>query len=280
MPVLLAFTSALVYGVGDWFGGRASRHQQSIVVAATGQIVSLALVAITVVAMGTAMPGASTWWWSGIGGIIGALGIAGLYHGFAHGDITVVAPVSAVVGASVPVIVGLVLGERPSLLAFVGIVCAVGAVALVSGAIGPHQHNTPPRIVALAVGVGFCFGMLFVCFERASPESGMWPLLIGRLTSVPFLLVVAIASGVRPTRHGSSLQIAVAAGVFDMGANALYLIAVRSGLLSIVAVVASLYPASTVLLAFLVDRERVSKWQGIGLAVAALALALVSLSRQ
>jgi len=185
MPVLLAFTSALVYGVGDYFGGRASRHQQSIVVAATGQIVSLVLVAVTVLVMATAAPAASTWWWSGAGGIIGALGIAGLYHGFAHGDITVVAPVSAVVGASVPVIVGLALGERPSALALIGIVCAVGAVALVSGAIGPHEHNTPPRIIALAVGVGACFGMLFVCFERASSTSGMWPLLIGRLASVP-----------------------------------------------------------------------------------------------
>ena len=253
MPVLLAFTSALVYGVGDWFGGRASRQQPSIVVAVTGQIVSLVLVAITVLVMGTASPDAATWGWSAAGGVVGALGIAGLYHGFAHGDITVVAPVSAVVGASVPVIVGIALGERPSLLALVGIVCAVGAVALVSGAIGPHQHNTPPRIVALAVGVGVCFGMLFVCFERASSDSGMWPLLIARLASVPFLLGLAIVTGLRPARHRPSLELAVVAGVFDMGANALYLIAVRGGMLSIVAVVASLYPASTVLLAFVVD---------------------------
>jgi drug/metabolite transporter (DMT)-like permease len=280
MPVLLALSSALIYGVGDWFGGRASRHQQSIVVAATGQIVSLLLVAVTVLVMGTAVPGAGTWWWSAAGGMVGALGIAGLYHGFAHGDISVVAPVSAVVGASVPVIVGLALGERPSLLALGGIVLAVGAVALVSGAIGPHQHNTPPRIVALAVAVGACFGTLFVCLERASSDSGMWPLLIARLASVPFLLALALVSGIRPARHRPSLQLAVVAGVFDMGANALYLVAVRSGMLSVVAVVASLYPASTVLLAFAVDKERVSRWQAVGLGAAALALALVSLSRQ
>jgi drug/metabolite transporter (DMT)-like permease len=280
MPVLLALSSALIYGVGDWFGGRASRHQQSIVVAATGQIVSLVLVAVTVFVMGTTVPGAGTWWWSAAGGMAGALGLAGLYHGFAHGDISVVAPVSAVVGASVPVIVGLALGERPSLLALGGIVLAVGAVALVSGAIGPHEHNTPPRIVALAVAVGACFGTLFVCLERASSDSGMWPLLIARLASVPFLLALALVSGIRPARHRPSLQLAVVAGVFDMGANALYLVAVRSGMLSVVAVVASLYPASTVLLAFAVDKERVSRWQAVGLGAAALALALVSLSRQ
>jgi drug/metabolite transporter (DMT)-like permease len=108
----------------------------------------------------------------------------------------------------------------------------------------------------------------------------MWPLLIARLASVPFLLALALVSGIRPARHRPSLQLAVVAGVFDMGANALYLVAVRSGMLSVVAVVASLYPASTVLLAFAVDKERVSRWQAVGLGAAALALALVSLSRQ
>ena len=149
MPVLLAFCSAVVYGVGDWFGGRASRRQPSMVVAAVGQAVSLVLVVVAVVVMGTARPDSATWVWGAFGGIVGALGIAGLYHGFAHGDISVVAPVSAVVGVVLPVVVGLALGERPSPLAFVGIGLAVVAVALVSGALGTHQHNTPPRNRAL-----------------------------------------------------------------------------------------------------------------------------------
>ena len=280
MPVLLALTSAIVYGVGDWFGGRASRDQPSVVVAATGQVVSFVLVVVGTVIMGTAVPGASTWAWSAVGGMAGALGIAGLYHGFAHGDITVVAPVSAVVGAAVPVGVGLATGERPSALALVGVVLAIGAVALVSGALGTHQHNTPPRIVALSVVVGGCFGFLFVCFERTASDSGMWPLVIARLASVPMLIVLALATGARPTAHTPSRRIAVVAGVFDMGANALYLWAVRGGMLSIVGVVASLYPASTVLLAFVVDKERVSRWQSIGLMVAVCALVMVSLSRQ
>lgn len=280
MPVLLALGSALVYGVGDYFGGRASRHQASVVVAVLGQMVSLLFVVAAVVAMGTPVPSAATWGWSAFGGVVGALGIAGLYHGFAHGEISVVAPTSAVVGAAVPVVVGLALGERPSVLALVGIVIAVTAVALVSGAVGTHQHNTPPRIVALAVGVGACFGLLFVALDRTDSESGMWPLVIARLASVPMLLGLAGLTRARPVRHRPSLQLAVVAGTFDMSANVLYLLAVRGGMLAIVAVVASLYPASTVALAFTIDKERLTRWQAVGLAAAALALVLVSLSRQ
>lgn len=279
MPIVLALCSALVYGVGDYCGGRAARTQASLAVAAIGQMVSLVLVGTAVTVMGTSVPSAATWGWSAGGGIIGALGIVGLYHGFAHGDVSVVAPTSAVVGAVVPVTVGLAMGERPSVFALVGIVIAVTAVALVSGAIGTHQHNTPPRIVVLAVAVGGCFGMLFVCLERTAHGSGMWPLVIARFASVPMLLAISGAARVRVQRQRSSLQFAVTAGVFDMGANVLYLLASRGGLLSIVAVVSSLYPASTVALAFGLDKERVTKWQGIGLAAAALALVLVSLSR-
>ncbi len=280
MPVVLALCSAVVYGVGDWFGGRASRRQPSIVVAATGQMVSFVLVAAAVLLMGTPVPDAATWGWSAFGGVVGALGIAGLYHGFAHGEVTVVAPVSAVVGASVPVLVGLSTGERPGAMAILGIVVAVIAEALVSGALGTHHHTTPRRIVVLAVLVGACFGLLFVALDRADGDSGMWPLLIARIASVPMLVGLAAVRGLRPVRHRPSLTIAVVAGVFDMGANVLYLEAVRGGMLSVVAVVASLYPASTVALAFAVDKERVGRWQAVGMALAVPALVLVTLSRQ
>lgn len=280
MPVLLALGSALVYGVGDYIGGRASRHQASVVVAALGQMVSLVLVLAAVVVMGTPVPSAATWAWSAFAGVIGALGIAGLYHCFAHGEISVVAPTSAVVGAIVPVVAGLLMGERPGLLALVGIAIAVTAVALVSGAIGSHQHNTSQRIVILSVGVGACFGLLFVALDQADSDSGMWPLVIARFASVPLLLGLVGLSGSRIVRDRGSLQLSVVAGVFDMGANALYLAAVRGGMLAIVSVVASLYPASTVALALVLDKERLTKWQTIGLVAAALALVLVSLSRQ
>ena len=280
MSIVFALLSAAVYGVGDWLGGRASRVQKSLVVATLGQTVSLVMVGAIVLVAGTSAPGVSTWCWAAGGGIVGSLGIVGLYHGLAHGDVSVVAPVSAVVGAAVPVVVGLASGERPGVLAIVGIVVAVAAVALVSGALGTHQHNTPRRIVVLSVLVGACFGSLFVALDRTDAHSGMWPLVIARLASVPFLLIVSGATRATPVRHRGSLQIAVVAGLFDMGANLLYLVAVRGGLLAVVAVVASLYPAGTVVLALVVDKERVGKWQFTGMGAAAAALVLVSLSRQ
>lgn len=279
MPVVLAICSAVVYGVGDWLGGRASKQQASLMVAVVGQAVSLGLVGAVVIVAGTPAPAAATWWWAAAAGVVGSWGIVGLYHGLSHGDISVVAPVSAVVGAVLPAVVGFVQGERPGLMAVVGIVLAVAAVALISGALGTHQHNTPRHIVVLAIGVGACFGTLFVFLDRTDGDSGMWPLVIARFASVPFLVAVAGITRTGVVRHRLSLLIAVTAGVFDMGANVLYLVAVRGGMMSIVAVVASLYPASTVALAFVVDKERIGRWQTIGLVVAAAALVLVSLSR-
>ena len=122
--LLLALGSAVVYGVGDWFGGRAARHQASLVVVVVGQAVSLVLVAAATGLGDAGSPDTSTWLWSAAGGVIGALGIVSLYHGFATGAVTVVAPVSAVVSAVVPVAGGLLIGERPSGLALAGMFMA------------------------------------------------------------------------------------------------------------------------------------------------------------
>ena len=165
------------------------------------------------------------------------------------------------------------------MLALIGIVVAITAVALVSGALGQHQHNTPPRIVALSVAVGVCFGLLYVAFDRTDPDSGMWPLLIARFASIPMLLIIGAFGRVRPIRHRASLQLSVVSGVFDMGANVLFLLAVRGGMLAIVSAVAALYPATTVAMAFGIDKERVTRWQATGLGAAAAALVLVSVSR-
>ncbi len=279
MPILLALTSAIVYGVADYCGGRASRFHPSAVVTALGQAVSLVMVTVVVLAAGTAVPGVGTFGWGLAAGIAGATGLASLYHGFSHGSMTVVAPISAVVGVSLPVIAGLVDGERPDGIAYVGIVLALPAVALVSGAIGKHDRPTSGPIIGFAVLAGVGFGTMFVALARTDPDSGMWPLVAARLGSVPFLLGLCVVTGVRPGRQTRLLLLAVVAGVLDMAANLTYLEATRRGLLSIVAVVSSLYPASTVMLAFLIDRERVDRWQTSGMVLAASAVVLVTLGR-
>lgn len=279
MPILLALCSALVYGVADWCGGRASRFHPSAVVTLVGQAVSLVLIVVITVVMGTAVPGGETFAWAFAGGLAGAVGLASLYYAFANGAMTVVAPISAVVGAVLPVVVGLVEGERPEPVAYVGIVLAIVAVALVSGAIGERDRPTPPRIMGFAVLAGSGFGLLFVALDRTDPDSGLWPLVAARLASVPFLFLLCVVLGARVGRAKGVLLVAVLAGVLDTAANVLYLEAVRRGLLSLVAVVSSLYPASTVALAFGIDRERVNRWQAGGMVLAAVALVCVTLGR-
>ncbi len=287
MPILLAFASAVVYGVADWCGGRATRSRPAVLVALIGQSVSLLLVVAAVLAIGTPLPGAGDLAWGALAGAAGAAGIGIFYFALANGEMTVVAPITAVVSASLPVVVGWAIGERPRAIAYVGIAIAVAAVALISGAVGEHHHTTSRRVLVLAGAAGLGFGSMFVFIDRTAEDSGLWPLVGARVASVPLLLVVVLVARARVPGTGfgrwrgsaGRAGLPVIAGVLDMAANVLFLEANRGGLLSIVAVVGSLYPASTVVLAATFDGERVRRSQGVGMACAAGALVLVALGR-
>lgn len=287
MSILLAFASAVVYGVADWCGGRAARARPAVLVALLGQAVSLVLVVAAVLVIGTPFPPAADLWWGALGGALGAAGLGLFYFALANGEMTVVAPITAVVSAIMPVVVGLTVGERPRAVAYVGIAVAVAAVALVSGAVGEHHHTIPRRILVLAALAGLGFGSLFAALDRTAEDAGLWPLVGARVASVPLLLAVVVVARVSIPDAGfgrwrgsaASPWLPIAAGVLDMAANVLFLEANHGGLLSIVAVVGSLYPASTVLLAATFDGERIRRSQGIGMLCAAGALALVTLGR-
>ena len=279
MAVLLALASALVYGVADYTGGRASRVHPAFVVTFVGQTVVAPLLLIGALASGTPFPDGSTVWWSVAGGAIGSIALAGLYYAFSHGAITVVAPVSAAVGAVVPLLVGLATGDRPGWLALAGMVVAVVAVMLVSGAVGERHAPTPPQVVAVAAAAGAGFGFMYVALARTADDAGIWPVAIARWPTLLVLGAACLLSGARPGPRRSVLVLAVLAAVLDNSANLLYLFSTREGLLSVVAVISSLYPASTVTLAFVLDRERVNRWQAIGMAMVAAALVLVTLGR-
>ena len=277
MAILLAALCAVTYGVADYCGGRASRSVASTIVTLIGQATSLVLVVIGVIVIGTPIASAHDLWWGAAGGAAGGLALIAFYRALSHGAMTVVAPTTAVVSAVLPVLVGLWLGERPSSTALVGIVVACLAVALVSGAIGTRHQHTGLATVMLAVAAGIGFGFIFIAFSRTADGSGLWPLVAARAASLPVVAVVVAAA--RPGRGAirSVVWLVVASGVLDMAANLFYLEASHRGLLSIVAVISSMYPVSTVCLAFGLDHERVSKSQAVGLACAATALALVSL---
>lgn len=277
MAILLAAMCAVTYGLADYSGGRASRSVASTLVTLIGQAVSLVLVVVGVLLIGTPLASAHDLWWGAAAGAAGAFALIAFYRGLSSGAMTVVAPITAVISAALPVVVGLSLGERPSVTALVGIVIACLAVALVSGAIGTRHQHTSVGVIALAVAAGVGFGFIFVAFARTADDSGLWPLVAARAASVPVVAVIVAAT--QPGRSGmrAVIWLIVASGVLDMAANLFYIEASHRGLLSIVSVIASMYPVTTVCLAFGLDHERVSKTQAVGLAFAATALALVSL---
>ena len=281
MGVLLGLVVALTYGTGDFFGGLAARRVPVLWVV----FLSHALAAVVVVAIvgldHNADPTRQDIVIGIVAGIVGMVSVALFYQGLALGRMGMVAPITAVVSAIVPVGWGLTFGERPSALALIGVALAVGSVALISSEAGdsPHEPMTRSRApLFLALGAGLGFGTFFVLYSNAGERSGMWPLLASRWTSAS-LLALTFAFIPRARRDPPSrkaLPLIAGAGLFDAAANGFFLAAARTGLLSIVGAVSSLYPASTVLLARAVLHERFHRAQVIGLTIAAIGVVLIA----
>ena len=277
MEIVLAAAAACVYGLGDFCGGRASREADSFTVTFIGQIFSVLILGVALIVLADPVAPSRDWLWGAAGGIGGFVGLSMFYFALAKGSMTVVAPTTAVVSAVVPAAAGIGFGERPSMVAYVGVLVAIIGIALVTGAVGVAHAPTPRRIMMIAVLGGCGFGWMFVCLDRTSEDSGMWPLLAARIASIS---IAAIVIGARRTGRVRRVPaLALWAGLFDMGANVLFLLANREGLLTLVSVITALYPVSTIVLAMRLDHERATRSQAVGMVCAGLALALVAVGR-
>ena len=275
IAVVLAAVSALVWGSADYCGGRASQRADALGVTVASQLFGLPVLALSLLLLpGTPQP--LDFAWGAAAGAGGFIGVVLLYESLSTGAMAVAAPITAVTGALVPMGVGLALGEQPTTIALIGVGCAIGAIGLVSLSPGPGGRATP-RVVLLALGSGLFFGIFFALIAQSSPGSGMWPLLAGRVVSINLGLVLLVGRGVGLRTPGRTQPWVALAGSGDIAANALYLLAAREGLLSIVAPIAALYPVSTVLLALRLDKERVRPIQVAGLGLAAAALVLTTI---
>ncbi len=279
--LVLALASATVFGAADFLGGLASRRTATLTVVLVSQLCGLALLVVSL----PWLPGYATtadMAWGAASGLVAGVGLAVFYRSLATGTMSVVAPITAVCAAALPVMAGLALGERPPPVALAGIALAFAAVVLISReddqAAEPLGRPTVPmaRMIVEAVGAGLAFGLFFILLDRTSPDSGLWPLLAARFASIGLFAAVAAATRRSPRPAPSAMPVVAAAGVCDMAANVLYLLAVRGGLLSIVAALTSLYPASTVLLARWWLGERLGRAQAAGLGCAALAVTLIT----
>lgn len=293
MAIVLGLLVALFYGSGDFLGGLAAKRTPAVTVVLGSFALSAALVA-TVTAIwsivGTPPTPAAMDLWLGVAvGLTGPIGVGFLYRGLAMGRMSVVAPITAVVAAIVPLAWALIDGERPSTVALAGVAIALVSIGLVAAAPEHEDHPDDAPVVPLAkvippaVASGLAFGALYVELGETSADAGLWPLFVGRPVAV---VVTAIAGSVLARRAGQGIGAIIparpawvfvaGAGVLDITANGIYLAATNAGLLSIVAVLSSLYPAATVLLARIVLGERLHRIQVVGLALAAAGIAAMA----
>ena len=276
MAIVLGLAAALTYGAADFLGALATKTTKVFTVVFMSQVLGSGLLLVTLPFFLDTPMSVAALGWGAAAGVAGAVGVALFYQGLAVGRMGAVAPITGVEAAAVPVIFGLASGERPSVLALAGVVVALGAVGLISSSPKDGDDSggdTDGRFqpgVGLALGAGIAFGAFFILLDGAGDDSGLWPLVGARLSSLATIAIALLASNgyERPSR-GAWPSIA-GAGVLDVAANLFFLLAARQGLLSIVAVLTSMYPATTVVLARLFLDERFHRTQLIGLGLAAL----------
>jgi uncharacterized membrane protein len=284
--VALGLGAALAYGLGDFIAGRLSRRVHYAVVAMVGNVVAFGVSLLGVVVSTPVSPTTEAALWGLASGLGGGFGALMLYRGLGRGRMGVVAPLSALGAAVLPVVVGVVLGDRPSVPAWVGVLLALPAIWLVSTSTRPESEGDSGRprastaevVDGLLAGVGFA--LLFVGLGLAGDGSGLWPVVASQVGSVALLAAVLVGSLRRVSFRGTgSRDLAGAASVGILGGTAsiLYFLSTHEGLLSIVAVLTSLYPAVTVLLAAVVLHEAISRRQGVGLVLAVVAVVLIVL---
>lgn len=278
MSIVLALLGALIYGGADFSGGLASRRAPALAVVFGGQLAGTAVLGVLILAVPGRFDAASVLW-GAAAGLSGGVALLLFYRSLATGAMTVVAPLTAVMSAIVPVVGGIAFGERPSVLALAGVALAVVAVVLVSAEHGrlPTPAMLRGRAIAGPLLAGAGFGLLFVLLSRAAPDTGFWPLLGARAASLTLFAVVALVARRSLVPRAAPPALVVASGVGDMTANLLFVVASRLGLLSIVGVLLALYPAATVLLAMLLLRERLHPVQVAGLAMAGSGVVLIAL---
>ncbi len=273
MSVPVALPAALAYGVADFAGGLATRRAPVVTVTAGAQFVGLlALVPAMWLVGGT--PSGAAFGVGALAGIAGAGGLLLYLKGLAVGPMGVVAPLSAVVGAGLPLLVGLAGGERLGPVSVAGLVVALAAIVLANSG---TRDAVAARGVLLGLASGVGFGLFFVGLDATPADSGLWPLLAGRITSVTLLVTLVVAvrlGGGKGATRGGVVGLVVVSGVFDSVANVGFLLATRLGDLGVSAVLVSLYPVVVVLLARIVLHERLTAAQltSAGLALTASVL--------
>ncbi|MBN2247888.1 MAG: DMT family transporter [Coriobacteriia bacterium] len=277
VTIALALSTSLLFGIGDFLGGVATRRDSAFAVTGTSHLISIVLMVIVVSLLPAASPTAADLWFGALSGLLGVLGVLSLYAALAVGRMSIVAPVSAALSAALPAIFDFATGTSLSPITVVGIALALVAIVIVS--IAPddqlHEpvHQYRPRLaLGLAILSGIGFSGAFISLSFTAVESGLTPILAARVVSIAVAVVLALRFGSGFPVDRSALKPTIGAGLADVLANVTMLTAIRIGPLAVASVLGSLFPVVVVALARVFLKERLHAWQKFGVALAVAAV--------
>lgn len=276
--VAWSVVASMVFGGADFLGGLGARRAPALLVTLCAMLVGFAVLVPAAWRAG-GVPAGADFAWSGAGGVLGGLGVALLFHVLAKGPVGTVSPIVAVTGCAMPVVAGLLGGERPGGAALLGIVAAAVAIVLVSGG-PPGEHARARASTLVLAGVsGATLGAFLVCISRVSETAGLWPLVAARAAGTVSVLAVLLARRESFRIDRAGFAICASSGVLDSVANLLYFWIVKQGALSIVGTIVSLSPATVVALARIVLHEHFHLRQVVGFVLAAIAIVLMTAAK-
>ncbi|HZD55404.1 MAG TPA: DMT family transporter [Anaerolineales bacterium] len=274
LAALFALGAATAWGSGDFTGGLASRRVGPFHTVLISYSVGLLALVVVALARLEQLPPSADLIWGALAGLSGMVGLGFLFRGFATGRMGIVAPVSAVLATAIPVIFAALTAGLPGELQLLGFGSAVVGIWLLSR---PEPLGGRPAGLGMALLAGLGFGGFFTALGQVGATAVFWPLVAGRLAACGLMAVFALSTRRPVIPPLSPLGLLALAGVLDVGGNLFFLMAIQSGRLDIAAVLGSLYPAVTAILAWLVSREHMARLQVIGVALAVLSIVLITI---
>ena len=272
--IICGLVSAACWGSGDFSGGFATKSSSVSGVLLVGCIVSVVFLSICALWLGSSAPNIFSLTSGAMAGVTGLIGLAALYKGLASGQMGIVAPLAAVTTATLPVLWGMFLEGFPSSLQIMGFVVAFTAIWLLS--VPEKSQKIQLRQISLPITAGIFLGLSLILIDQAAEQTVLWSLVATRITGIAILIVLLLIfrKGSMPPKR--NYPIVCLAGIFDTGGYTFYALAARTGRLDTAAVLASMYPAATVLLAWLLLKERLSRRQWIGVIAALAAIIMIA----
>jgi drug/metabolite transporter (DMT)-like permease len=271
--VLFGLAASISWGTGDFSGGLASRRAHVFSVVLVAFAIGMVILPILALAWSEPLPSWRDALWGASAGLVGTLGVTAFYRALAVGRMGITAPITAVLAASLPIIFSAFTQGLPGPLQLAGFVLALLSVALVSR---PERASGRPEGLGLALLAGLGFGSFFILISQTSAHAVFWPLTSARLVSLLFMIVFVRIRGEQMLPKKSIFPLILLAGSLDVAGNVFFILAAHAGRLDVASILSSLYPAVTVLLAAIILRERVSRIQAIGIALALGAILLIS----